>query len=45
MEPGSSAVDSRTRNRENLGSNTPFAIVSKFEHFRSLHDVPVHSAV
>ena len=38
-----SAVECRTRNRENPVSNPPFSTVSKFGHFRSLHDAPVHS--
>ena len=41
---GCSAVECHTRNRESSGSNPPFAIVSKFGHFCSLHDAPVHSA-
>ena len=45
LERGSSVVESRTRNRESPGSNPPFATVSKFGHFRSLHDASVHSAV
>ena len=28
-----------------LSSRIPFATISKFGHFRSLHDAPVHSAV
>ena len=44
MERSSSAVECRTRNRVSSGSNTPFATVSKFGHFRSLHDAPVHTA-
>ena len=35
-------VECRTRGRESPGSNTPFATVSKFGHFRSLHDAPVN---
>ena len=42
---GSLVVERRTRNRENPGSNPPFATVSKFGHIHSLHDTPVHSAV
>ena len=44
---GSSVVECRTRNREGNGSKppTPFATVSKFGHFRSLHDASVDSAV
>ena len=34
-----------THNRETPGLNPPIATVSKFGHFRSLHDAPVHSAV
>ena len=45
VERGSSAVEYRTRNREIPGSNPPFATVSEFGHFRSVHDVPVESAV
>ena len=40
VERGSSVVD-----RESPGSNPPFATVSKFGHFRSLHDASVNSAV
>ena len=36
VERGCSAVDCRTRNRDGPGSNTPFATVSKFGHFRPL---------
>ena len=42
---GGSAVERWTRNRESTPSNPPFATVSNFGHFRSLHDTPVHSAV
>ena len=45
MERSSSAVECRTRNRGGPGSNTPFATVSKFGHFCSLHDASVHSDV
>ena len=41
MERGSSVVECRTRNLVRI----PFATVSKFGHFRSLHDASVHSAV
>ena len=41
VENGSSVVECQTRNRE----PSPFAIVSKFGHFRSLHDASVDSAV
>ena len=41
---GDSAVECRTRDRESQSSN-PLATVSKFGHFRSFHDAPVHSAV
>ena len=44
VERGSSVVECRTRNRESLGLN-PLATVSKFGHFRSLHDASVDSAV
>ena len=41
-ERGSSAVECWTRNREiRPGSNFPFATVSKFGHFRSLHSAPL----
>ena len=33
VERSSSAVERRTRNQVSLGSNTPFATVSKFGHF------------
>ena len=42
---GNSVVECRTRNRESPSLNPPFATVSKFGHFRSLHDATVHSAV
>ena len=45
LERSSSAVECLTRNRESPSSVTPFATVSEFEHFRSLHDAPDHSAV
>ena len=45
VERGSSAVECWTRNRESLDSKPPFATISKFGHFRSLRDAPVHSAV
>ena len=47
VERGSSAVECRTRSqsRESPGLNPPVATVSKFGHFRSLHDALVHSAV
>ena len=46
VERGSSVVECRTRNRESPGSNPlNVAIVSKFGHFRSLHDASVDSAV
>ena len=32
-------------NRESPGLNLPFVTISKFEHFRSIHDASVHSAV
>ena len=35
---GSSPVECQTCNRESPGSNPPFATVSKFGHFRYLHD-------
>ena len=46
VEHGSSVVDCRTRNRESSGSNHPFGTVSKFGHFRSLHNTlsPVHTS-
>ena len=44
VECSSSVVEWRTCNRESPGSNPPFAIVSKFGHFRSLHDVLVEVA-
>ena len=34
-----------SQSRENLGSNRPFAVISKFEHFSSFHNTSVHSAV
>ena len=34
-----------TRKRETTGLNPPFATVSKFWHFQSLHDASVYSAV
>ena len=37
VEQGSSALECRTHNQESPGSNLPFATVSKFGHFRSLH--------
>ena len=40
-----SVVECRARNRESLGSNPPFATVSKFGHFNFLHNAPIHSAV
>ena len=36
VEYGNSVVECRTRNRESPCSNPPFAIISKFGHFRSL---------
>ena len=42
-EHSSSAVEFRTRNHVRLEST--FATVSKFGHFRSLHDAPLFSAV
>ena len=45
LECGNSNVECLIRNRENSGSNPPFATVLKFGHFRLLHDVSVHSAV
>ena len=45
VERGSSLVECQTRNRESPFSNPPFATVSKFGHFHSLHDAPVDSAV
>ena len=45
VERGSSAVECRTRNRASPGSDPPFAAITKFGHFRSLHDAPVQSAV
>ena len=45
VERGSSAVECWNRNRVRLGSKPRFATVSKFGHFRSLHDAPVQSAV
>ena len=42
---GSSVVECRTRNRDSPGSTPPFATVSKFGNFRSLHDASVHSVV
>ena len=44
VERGSSVVKCRTRKRKSPGSN-PFATVSKFGHFRSLHGASVGSAV
>ena len=44
VERSGSALECRTRNRESPGSNA-LRTVSKFGHFRSLHDAPVHSAV
>ena len=43
VECGSSVVECRTRNRESPDSN-PSLLVSKFGHFRSLHEAPVRSA-
>ena len=43
LPTGSSVVECQTHNRDSLGSNPLFATVSRFGHFRSLHDV--HSAV
>ena len=34
-----------SQSRGSLSVRNTFATVSKFEHFRSLHDAPVHSAV
>ena len=45
MEHGSSVVEYRTRNRDSPGSTPPFATVSKFEYFRSLHDASDYTAV
>ena len=45
VERGSSVVECQTRNQVSPGSNPPFATVSKFGNFRSLHVVPVDSAV
>ena len=46
VERGSSVVECRTRNTiERARVRTPFATVSKFGHFRSLHAASVDSAV
>ena len=46
MERGSSVVECRTRNLVTSGRfKSPFVTVSEIGHFRSLHYVPVHSAV
>ena len=45
VERGSSVVEWRTRHGESTCSNPPFATVSKFGHFRPLHDASVHPAV
>ena len=42
VERGSSVVGCRTRSLENPGSDPPFATVSKFGHFRSLHDACIN---
>ena len=44
-ERDSSVVECQTHNRESPGSNPPFAIVSKFGHFHSLHDASVDASV
>ena len=45
VERGSSVVECRTCNRENPGSNPPFASISKLGHFRSLHDFSSFSCI
>ena len=40
---GSSVVECWICNRESPVLNPPFATISKFGHFCSLHDAPVHS--
>ena len=42
---GISVVGCGTGNRESPRSNPPFATVSKFGHFCSLRDAPVHPAI
>ena len=44
VERVSSAVECRTHN-QGPGFESPIATISKFGHFRSLHDAPVHSTV
>ena len=45
VERGTSMLECRTHNQESPGSIPPFATVSKFGHFRSLHNAPIHLAV
>ena len=45
VEFGSLVVEYQTCNQNSSGWNPPVAPISKFGHFRSLHDALVQSAV